>query len=279
VVSACSGDPFHPAAPVSVEIVDLTFRILGPLRVEGAEVRLGPRKQRAILAMLLLEPGRVVPMERLIAQLWGDRPPAGAVATVRVHISHLRRGLEAGGARRILVTRDPGYLLDVAPEQVDASRFTARAEAGQRLLAAGDAAGARAELDAALAEWHGAPLAEFAAEPFAGPAVTLLEDAHAEAVQGRAEARLALGDAGWCVTELSRLTREMPYRERLWELYAAALYRAGRPADALSAVREVRTLLDDELGISPGPALGALEQAILRQDNARIPGGAAVSRS
>jgi DNA-binding SARP family transcriptional activator len=252
--------------------VDLTFRLLGPLEVDGAEVRLGPRKQQAILAMLLLQPGRVLPLDRLIAQLWGDHPPAGAVNTVQAYVSHLRRGLEAGGARRILVTRDPGYLLDIEPGLLDATRFTARAEAGHRLLAAGDPAAAAAELDAALAEWRGAPLAEFAAEPFAGPAVTQLENTHAEAVQDRAEARLALGDAGWCVTELARLTGEMPYRERLWELYAAALYRSGRPADALAAIREVRTLLDDELGISPGPRIGDLEQAIRRHDDARIEG-------
>ena len=240
--------------------------------MQGAPVTLGPRKERAILAMLLLQPGRVLPLDRMIAQLWGDGPPAGATTTVHGYVSRLRRALEADGRPRILLTRGPGYLIDVAPAQVDVGRFTAQAEAGRRALAAGDAAAAAPLLDAALREWQGDPLAEFAGEPFAGPAVAHLENLHAEAVQDRAESRLLCGDAAWCVTELGRLVRETPYRERLWELYAAALYRAGRPADALAAIRRVRDLLDEELGLMPGPGLTALEQAVLRDDAAAIPG-------
>jgi DNA-binding SARP family transcriptional activator len=213
-------------------------------------------------------------MDRLIAQLWGGEPPAGAATIVQGHIEHLRRGLESGGAAPVLLVRETGYLIDVPPDRTDIGRFTAQAEAGRRALADGDAAAAASRLDAALAEWQGAPLTEFAGEPFAGPAIAHLEHLHAEVVQDRAEARLLLGDAGWCVTELERLVREAPYRERLWELYAAALYRAGRPADALAAIRRVRDLLDEELGLAPGPRLGALEQAILRCDDAAIPGPA-----
>ncbi len=240
--------------------------------MEGAPVTLGPRRERAILAMLLLQPGRVLPLDRLTAQLWGDEPPAGATTTVQGCISRLRRALESSGAPRVLHTREPGYVIDIAPGRTDIGRFTAHAEAGRRSLTGGDPAAAAARLDAALAEWQGKPLAEFAGEPFAGPVVAHLENLHAEAVQDRAEARLLLGDVGWCVTELGQLVRETPYRERLWELYAAALYRAGRPADALAAVRRVRDLLDEELGLTPGPALGALEQAILRHDEAAVPG-------
>jgi DNA-binding SARP family transcriptional activator len=255
--------------------VDVTFRLFGALRVEGAPVTPGPREERAILAMLLLQPGRVLPADRLIAQLWAGRPPPGALATVQGHISRLRRALGPG----ILLTRDSGYLLDVSAEQVDVGRFLTRAEAGRRALSAGDPSGAASQMQAALAEWRGEPLAEFAGEPFAGSAVAHLKNVHAEAVQDRAEARLLLGDVGWCVTELGQLVRETPYRERLWELYAAALYRAGRPADALAAIRRVRDLLDEELGLPPGPGLSALEQAILRHDAAAVPGAGPASGS
>jgi DNA-binding SARP family transcriptional activator len=251
-------------------MVAVKVRLFGSLAVDGSEgpVRLGPREERAVLAMLLVQPGRVLPLDRLIGQLWADEPPPGAVATVQRYISRLRRALGPG----VLVARGPGYLVDVGPDQVDVSRFLAHAEAGRRALAAGDPAAAVAVLDEALAEWTGDPLAEFAGEPFAGPAIAHLENVHAEAVQDRAEARLLRGDVGWCVTELGQLVRDHLYRERLWELYAAALYRAGRPADALAALRRVRELLDEELGLAPGPGLRAVEQAILRHDEAGIPG-------
>jgi DNA-binding SARP family transcriptional activator len=250
--------------------VPVNFRLFGSLRVDrsGGPVKLGPRKERAILAMLLVQPGRILPLDRLIAQLWADEPPPGAVATVQGYISRLRRALGPG----VLVTRDPGYLVDVPPDRVDVGRFLAGAEAGRHALSAGDPGAAAAALDVALAEWTGKPLAEFAGAPFTGPIVAHLENVRAEAVQDRAEARLLRGDIGWCVAELGQRVRDHRYRERLWELYAAALYRAGRPADALAAIREVRDLLDDELGLAPGPGLGAIEQAILRHDEAVIPG-------
>ena len=245
-------------------------RLFGRLAVDGpgGPVEVGSREERAILAMLLVQPGRVVPLDRLIGQLWADEPPPGAVTTVRGCLARLRRALGPG----VLITRDPGYLVDVDPDRVDLSRFLARAEAGRQALAAGDPAAAVAALDEALAEWTGDPLAEFAGEPFAGPAIAHLENVHAEAEQDRAEARLRRGDIDWCVTELGRLVRDHPYRERLWELYAAALYRAGRPADALAAVRRVRDLLDEELGLEPGPGLRAIERGILHHDEAAIPG-------
>jgi DNA-binding SARP family transcriptional activator len=235
-------------SPGNVPVVDqgLTFRLFGPLQVTTGErpIELGPRKQRAILAMLLMQPGRVLPLDRLISQLWEDQPPASAVTTVQGYVSHLRRTLPD---RNVLLTRDPGYLADVAPERIDTARFAAAADAGRAALAAGDPAGAAPLLDRALDEWRGDPLAEFADDEFARPLIAHLVNLRADVVQDRAAARLALGDAGWCVTELSRLVGDAPYAERLWELYAAALYRAGRPADALAAVRQVGERLDEDL--------------------------------
>ncbi|GAB1693231.1 AfsR/SARP family transcriptional regulator [Krasilnikovia sp. M28-CT-15] len=254
---------------------ELTFRLFGPLQVCGADGRcavLGSRTQQAVLAVLLLRPGQCVPVERIIGQLWPGAPPPGAAADVHAHVTALRDALEAAGP--LLVARESGYLMEVAPERVDVCRFAAGAAAGRAALTGERPAEAARAVDAALAEWQGVPLADFSGEPFAGPTVAHLENLRAQAVQDRAEARLLLGDAGWCVTELDTLVRETPYRERLWELYAAALYRAGRRDDALAAIARVRDLLFEELGLEDGPGLRALERAIRDDDPAAIPGGA-----
>jgi DNA-binding SARP family transcriptional activator len=214
--------------------------------------------------MLLLEPGRAVRPDRLT----GRELP---VSSLDDTIAELRQSLAAAGAPGILVPEADGYRLNVDPQDIDAERFAAHAGAGRRALADAEPAAAATHLDAALAEWTGEPLAEFAGEPFAGRLIADLENVHAEVVQDRAEARLALGDIDWCVAELAELVGEMPYRERLWELYATALSRAGRPADALAALQRVRNLLDEELGLAPGPGLVAVEEAIRRD----IPGPAA----
>ncbi|BFU43589.1 AfsR/SARP family transcriptional regulator [Krasilnikovia sp. MM14-A1004] len=257
-----------------------TFHLFGPLRVCGADggcAALGSPTQRAILAVLLLRPGRVVPVERIIGQVWAAAsPPPGGAADVHGEVAALRESLAAAGS--LLVGRDTGYLMDVAPERVDVCRFATGAAAGRAALAGGHPAEAARTLDAALAEWQGAPLADFPGEPFAGPTIAQLENLRAQAVQDRAEARLLLGDADWCVTELDRLVRETPYRERLWELYAAALYRAGRRDDALAAIARVRDLLFEELGLEDGPGLRALERAIRDDDRAAIPGGTPPAR-
>ncbi|RZU49151.1 DNA-binding SARP family transcriptional activator [Krasilnikovia cinnamomea] len=254
---------------------ELTFHLFGPLRVCGADGRclaLGSRTRRAVLAVLLLRPGQLVPVERIIGQLWHGAPPPGAAAHVHDQVAALREALETAG--KSLVGRENGYLMDVAPERIDVCRFAGGAAAGREALTGGQPAGAARTLDAALAEWRGDPLADFPGEPFTGPTIAQLENLRAQAVQDRAEARLLLGDAGWCVTELDRLVRETPYRERLWELYAAALYRAGRRDDALAAIARVRDLLFEELGLQDGPGLRALERAVRDDDLAAIPGGA-----
>ncbi|MCA2215901.1 AfsR/SARP family transcriptional regulator [Jidongwangia harbinensis] len=234
----------------------MSFRLFGALRARGpgGPVLLTSRAERAVLAMLLLEPGQVVPRHRLAGR--GDR-----AASLDDTAAAIGQALVEAGAPGLLVPHAAGYRLDVDPRDVDVERFTARAWAGRAALAAGDPAAAAAELEAALAEWD-EPLAEFAGEPFAGRVIADLENLHAEAVQDRAEARLMLGDVDWCVTELAVLVGEMPYRERLWELYATALCRAGRKPEALAVLHRVRNLLDEELGLAPGPGLLALETAI-----------------
>ena len=172
----------------------MEFRILGPLQVvqDGESFAVGPVQQRALLAVLVLHRGEVVSTDRLIDELWGERPPATAAKTVQVYISHLRKVLGAG----VIVTEGRGYRLAVEPEQVDVGRFDALSTEGRRALAAGDAARARERLCSALGLWRGEPLAEFAYEPFAQSAIAQLQKARLAVFEDRIEAELALGSDG-----------------------------------------------------------------------------------
>ncbi|MGI5272625.1 BTAD domain-containing putative transcriptional regulator [Nonomuraea sp. CA-218870] len=248
----------------------MNVRLLGPLEVVGsAGERLDPgtRKQRAVLAMLALSPGRPVSLDRLVEELWAGEAPAKATATLQAYVSHLRRVLEPGRRPRtpprLLLTREPGYLLDITPAQTDAGRFAAWAADGRRLLAAGRPADAARVLERALGLWRGDPLAEFPGLAFARAEAARLAELRSGVVEDRLAARLELGEAS--VPELEELVAGDPYRERAWSLLVLALYRAGRQAEALAALRRVRALLSDELGIEPGPALKRLEQSVLAQ--------------
>ena len=244
----------------------LAFRILGPLDVVDREqaVLLGGPKQRALLAILLLRRGEAVSSDRLIDQLWGERPPATAAKTLQGYVSHLRKAL----GNELLLTRGGGYLLAVAPGQVDAERFEAMAVDARRALADGDASAARELLGSALGLWRGEPLADLAYEPFAQREIARLEEARLAALEDRFDADLALGFHRDVVAELEGLVKLHPHRERLLGQLMLALYRSGRQADALDVYRRGRQVLGDELGLAPGPELRALEQRILTQDPA-----------
>src|SRR5215470_7887286 len=250
----------------------LCFEVLGAFRVErdGQQADLGPRLQRTLLAILLVDAGHVVPVDRLIDLLWRDGPPAAAVASLQAYVSQLRRVLEPARPRRapatVLVTQEPGYVLRVSDQQVDALRFRAMARQARGDLAAGQAAAAAALLDDALALWRGEPLAEFAAEPWAVPVVTRLTETYDLAAEDRVEAWLTLGRHAETATELEAMVAARPLRERRWEQLIVATYRSGRQADALRAYQRCRTVLADELGLEPGPGLRRLEAAVLAQD-------------
>ncbi|MEN3534313.1 BTAD domain-containing putative transcriptional regulator [Microbispora sp. ZYX-F-249] len=252
---------------------ELDFRLLGTLEVAdgtGTTLDLGPRKQRAVLALLLLNAPHVVPLDQLIDRLWRDEPPSSATGTLQAYISHLRRTLEPRRSprspARVLRTREPGYLLDIEPDQVDAERFGRAAEAARAALAAGRPEEAERILGPALALWRGEPLADLADEPFARSTVARLSEIRLSALTVRAEARLALGRAAEVTVEVERLLELDPYREGLWALLMRALYRERRQAEALAAYQRCRALLGDELGLDPSPELRRLEQAILLQD-------------
>jgi DNA-binding SARP family transcriptional activator len=245
--------------------VPVEFRILGGLEVENdaRPVALGGRKQRALLALLLLRANEVVQADRLIELLWTDDPPADASKALQVHISRLRRVL---GSDDVLETRAGGYLLRVDPSRFDLARFEEQAAEGHRLIAGGEASKARATLGEALGLWRGPPLADLAREPFAQPEIARLEELRLGALEDRIEADLMLGGHVAVVSELEALVAGNPLRERLRRQLMLALYRCGRQAEALEAYRAARRALVDELGIEPGKPLQELEQAILRQD-------------
>src|SRR4051812_3397870 len=256
--------------PVAAPRVE--FGLLGALevRVEGRLATIGSRQQRLVLLELLLRPGEAVGSDKIIDDLWGERPPRTAAKALQVHVSQLRRVLEepgtAGAHAQVLVTQAPGYALRLDSDAVDVQRFERLLDEGRAALAAGAADVAAGRLRAGLALWRGPPLGDLAFEPFAEPVVARLEERRLDALETRIDADLAMGATG-LAAELEALVREHPLRERLRGQLMLALYRAGRQPDALEAYREARRTLVEALGIEPGPALRRLHAAILAQDD------------
>ena len=240
------------------------FRILGPLEVrDGDRVAVsGAGKPGAVLALLVLHANRVISTDRLIDELWGERPPRTAHKSLQTYISQLRRALGDGA----IVTRSHGYVLSVARGTCDVDRFRELVVEGGRALADGEPESAAALLGEALALWRGPVLGELGTESWARADVERLEEERLQALEARVEADLALGRHAAVVGELEGLSREHPLREHLLGLLMLALYRSGRQADALEAYRTGRRRLHDELGIEPTPELRKLEQQILRHD-------------
>jgi predicted ATPase/DNA-binding SARP family transcriptional activator len=244
----------------------MLFRVLGPVEAEGANgaVPLGGPRHRVLLATLLTAPGSVVPAERLIEALWGDAPPRSAPEMLHVRISELRKRLSVEPG--LIVTRRPGYLLDVDPEHVDAHRFEQAVVEGRRALSEGDAAGAAARLAAGLGLWRGQAFAEIATRGFAQPHVARLENLHVQAVEDRIAADLERGAHREVLAELESLVRAHPLHERYRHQLMLALYRDGRQGAALQVYQDGVDLLRDELGVDPGRELQDLQLAILRQE-------------
>ncbi|WP_420094707.1 BTAD domain-containing putative transcriptional regulator [Nocardia asteroides] len=252
----------------------MLLSVLGPLRatLAGTGADLGGPRQRAVLARLAIAGGEVVSTDRIIDDVWGGADvPARALATLQVHISHLRRALEPDRPRRtpasILVSAAPGYALRLPREAVDAWHFDDLVHRA----AGADPAGQLRLLDEALARWRGGAYAEVADEPWAMPEVARLTELRLQAVELRAEAQLALGRPAVVVAELERHLHDNPGREGAVRLLALALYRCGRQGDALAALRRTRDHLADELGVDPGPVLRAMEADILAQAPALDP--------
>jgi DNA-binding SARP family transcriptional activator len=250
--------------------VQVRLGVLGPVVAwddRGAPIDVKGPKHRAVLARLVVARGRVVPVGQLVDDLW-QSPPPGAVSAIRTFVAALRRALEPQRLprepARLLVTVGPGYALRTEPATVDAWRF-------EQAVTAPDERG----LDEALGWWRGPAYADFPDEPWARAERSRLEQLRLNAIESRADLRLALGRPADVIPELDAHVAEHPWREDAWRLLALALYRTGRQGDALAVLRRARGLLRDQLGVDPGPGLRHLEADILHQTD---PGSSAVER-
>ncbi|MBD0746421.1 AfsR/SARP family transcriptional regulator [Streptomyces sp. CBMA152] len=244
-----------------------TFRILGPLEVEcaGHKVRLGGFRQQALLATLLLEADRVVPIERLLEAIWEDTPPASAKGQVRICVSAIRRQFVGGGIGDIIETHPAGYRIRLPHTALDLARFEHLAGLGRRAARDGHPEQAVDLFRSALAQWKG-PVAAGLESRVLRQAATMLREEQLSVLEECVDLELQMGRHRKVVGELYRQVAENPYREQMCAQLMLALYRSGRQADALRQFRETRTLLSVELGIDPGESLRALEQAILVED-------------
>ena len=238
----------------------LEVRLLGPLEagVEGRRIELRRRKQRELLAILALRAGEVVSTDRLVDELWGETPPKAAVGSLQNLVSELRKVLPPD----VLVTRAPGYALDIERDAVDAHRFERLAREARDA----DPQQRVTHLREALALWRGPALADIQLEQTSADEAARLEELRVAAWEDRLEAELELGRHSQAIGELESFVSKHPLRERPVGLLMLALYRAGRQSHALETYRRARETLVDELGIDPSPELQRLEQAILRHD-------------
>ncbi|MEU8283133.1 BTAD domain-containing putative transcriptional regulator [Micromonospora sp. NPDC048905] len=280
----------QPTSPMEV-----TFGVLGPVTAatEDGPVPLRGHRQRLVLARLVIAHGRVVPVDRLVDDLW-EVPSDGAVGAIRTFVADLRRALEPDRPPRqpprLLVTEPPGYALRAAPDAVDAERFEAAVGEAGRLLTAGLPAPALAALDTALGLWRGPAYADCAGALWAVAEINRLDELRMLAVERRAEALLALGRPDEAAADLPAHLAGHPLREDAWRLLALARYRAGRQGEALAALRDARDAVVSALGVDPGPELRRLEADILAQAAhltptpvvagaaGRVPGGGPESR-
>jgi DNA-binding SARP family transcriptional activator len=240
--------------------------ILGPLEVRDGdrEFELGGGKQRALLADLVINRDEPLGADRLIDDLWGERPPPSAAKTLQVLISRLRKTL----GRDAIVTRGGGYVLDENIVSTDVEQLDALMRRAREASAAGDEAAAAEATTGAIGLFRARPLIDFAYDDFAQAEIARLEEIRLTTLEKRLELDLGAGRDAELIPELESLVREHPLRERLQGQLMLALYRAGRQADALEAYQSARQTLVGELGIEPGRALRELEQAILQQDPA-----------
>ncbi|WP_189237317.1 AfsR/SARP family transcriptional regulator [Planomonospora parontospora] len=242
----------------------MNFAVLGPLEIHrrGEAVEITGRRLRALLCLLALDAGRTVPTDRLVAGVWGDRPPAAVTNALQALVSRLRAVL--GDPRGLVEATATGYRLAAGPEQVDAHRFARLAAKGRAALGAGSPAEAAATLRAALELWRGPALADLGGDEIAASALARLEALRLAALEDRIEADLLLGRETGLAAELPALIAAHPFRERLRGQFMRALYGSGRRVEALAAFEDARALFAEELGADPSPGLADLHLSMLR---------------
>jgi SARP family transcriptional regulator, regulator of embCAB operon len=248
----------------------LRFGVLGTLQVsaDGTELSLGAAKQRAMLAMLLINRNRPVAVDALLDAAWRQEPPPEARASLHTYVSNLRRLLSKAGVdpATILVRAQPGYRLNVPDPACDIGRFITEQTAGMRAAAEGRFEQASSRLSAALAEWRGPVLDDLRDFEFVEAFAAALGEDKLAAQTARAEAEISCGRTHSIIGELESLAAEHPYCEPLWAQLVTAYYLVERQYDALEAFGRLKATLADEMGIDPGPTLRSLHERILRQE-------------
>lgn len=247
------------------------FGVLGPLEmsVDGALVPVRTPKQRAVLAMLVINRNRPVGTDSLINAVWEESAPPGARASLHSYVSNLRKLLDSVGvdSGRVLVSAPPGYRLSVPDADCDLGRFIIEKNVSVQAAAAGNFEQASRHMSAALAEWRGPVLEDLRDFEFVNAYATALVEDKVTAHSARAEAEIACGRASAVISELESLTAEHPYREPLWAQLITAYYAAERQSEALDAYQRLKATLAEDLGIDPGPTVRALHEKILRQES------------
>jgi DNA-binding SARP family transcriptional activator len=247
----------------------LDFGVLGPLQlsVHGTPVALGTPKQRAVLAMLVMNRNRPISSDALVGAAWEQFPPPEPKASLHSYISNLRKLISGGGpdGRMILASAPPGYRLTVTDDGCDLGRFVAAKNAGVQAAAASQFEQASSHLSAALAQWRGPVLDDLRDFEFVGPFATALTEDKVVAHTAHAEAEIACNRGHAVIGTLESLVTEHPYREPLWTQLITAYYVSERQSDALDAYQRLRATLAEDLGIDPGPTARALAERILRQ--------------
>ncbi|MGH3931082.1 MAG: AfsR/SARP family transcriptional regulator [Pseudonocardiaceae bacterium] len=238
-----------------VMVDEVRFAVLGPLalRCGRRPVRLGGPRPRALLASLLLRANQLVGVDQLVDRLWGVDPPRDARAALQVVVARLRQALDTDAQR--IRTQPGGYLIAVAPDELDLLRFDELVARAEEAALAGDVAAESTLLTEAIGLWHGPPLTNVSSDLLHREDVAQLSERHLLAEERRIEAGLRLGRHAALIPDLRSLTAQHPLRERFWVQLTLALYRSGRQAEALAAYRSVAQLLSDALGVDPGPEL------------------------
>lgn len=264
--TACHGEPGY---------TPIDYRILGPLELirAGRPLPMARRQMAVILAALLLDAGTVVSTDSLSERLWGDHPPRTGRTIIQCNVSRLRQLMSPlpGSADDPIITRCPGYMLCIDPEQLDLLRFDRLVREGTQLAATGSISPASIAFRAALDLWRGPALAGIGSDTLRWAAIPYLEERRLAATEQWMELELRLGRESRVVPEVEALVAEYPLRERFRGLLMLALARAGRQAEALTAYQDARNALNNELGVEPCPELQALHQAILTQDGTLFP--------
>ena len=262
------------SAPTAVEKsadgdAPLRYQVLGPLRVLGAP---GPSinayKVKVLLGILLTRAGHVVSLDQLIMNIWGDEPPQRATAAVHVYISQLRRYLRRrDSSRSPIITRSPGYLMDVSPADLDLHMFQDLVRRGRTHAMSGQHHEAADHFQLALTLWTGRPFEGLTDNPAIGAFATWMEEIRLECAESLVDCSLALGRHRQMIGLLRNLVAEHPLRETFHRQLMLALYRSERQADALKAYAAARRVIQGELGLEPCRTLQSLHRAILSADN------------